>query len=100
MKLDHIAIKVENIQRSIEWYTNKFKAEVLYCDDTWAMVKIGDTKLAFVLPSQHPPHFGLSVESVEDIPSNIMKIHRDLSIYSYIKDPDGNVVEVLCYKKE
>ena len=64
------------------------------------MLNIGDSKIALILNSLHPPHFAFSVDSVDDIPSNEMGVHRDASIYSYISDPDGNVVEVLCYKKE
>ena len=100
MKLDHIAITVKDIEKSIKWYTRKFNASVLYKDETWGMIEIAGTKIALTLKSQHPPHFAFSVDSVNDIPSNTMGVHRDSSIYSYIRDPDGNVVEVLCYKKE
>ena len=64
------------------------------------MLQIGDAKVALTLKSQHPPHFAFSVDSINDIPDDTLHIHRDASIYSYIEDPDGNVVEVLCYKKE
>ena len=100
MKFDHVAVSVKDLDKSIKWYCRKLKASVLYQDETWAMLKIGDVKVALTLNSQHPPHFAFSVESVDDIPSSIMAVHRDASIYSYIRDPDGNVVEVLCYKKE
>ena len=100
MKLDHIAITVKDIEKSLNWYTRKFNASVLYKDDTWGMMEIAGTKIALTLKSQHPPHFAFSVDSVDDIPSSEMGVHRDASIYSYISDPDGNVVEVLCYKKE
>ena len=72
----------------------------MYKDETWGMLEIGGAKLALTLKSQHPAHFAFSVDSVNDIPSNELGVHRDSSIYSYISDPDGNVVEVLCYKKE
>lgn len=97
MKLDHIAITVKEIEKSVNWYVRKFNASVLYKDESWAMLSIGDAKIALTLDSQHPPHFAFKVDSVNDIPSNDLGVHRDCSIYSYISDPDGNVVEVLCY---
>tara|TARA_Y100001963_G_C6673460_1_gene396255 strand:+ start:10 stop:315 length:306 start_codon:yes stop_codon:yes gene_type:complete len=99
MKFDHAAINVRDLQRSINWYSRVFKAEVLHQDETWVMLKIGDSKLALFHESMHPPHFAFTVDSVMDIPSNDLAVHRDSSIYSYIEDPDGNTLEVLCYPK-
>tara|TARA_R100000008_G_C3565951_1_gene159151 strand:+ start:757 stop:1059 length:303 start_codon:yes stop_codon:yes gene_type:complete len=100
MNFDHVAINVRDMEKSVNWYTAKFKAETLYRDDTWSMLKLGDIKIALVLSSSHPPHFAFRVDSVDKIPSNEMYVHRDASIYSYIEDPDGNVLEVLCYSTE
>ncbi len=100
MKFDHVAINVQDMKKSVNWYIRKFNAETLYSDDTWTMLKVGDTKIALVLNSSHPPHFAFRVDSVDKIPSNEMHVHRDASVYSYIKDPDGNVLEVLCYSTE
>ena len=37
MKLDHIALNVENIERSVSWYSENLDSEVLYQDDTWTV---------------------------------------------------------------
>ena len=98
MNLDHIAIQVKDIGASCEWYKKNLSAEVLYVDETWAMMKVGDVKLALTIASQHPPHWAVRIESEEDFPTN-KKIgcHRDGSRYVYVEDPDGNVVEYVLY---
>ena len=40
----------------------KWGAEVLYQDATWAFLKLGRGKLALVTPSQHPPHVAVRVD--------------------------------------
>lgn len=97
MKLDHVAINVESIDSSIEWYSENLESEILYQDESWAMLKVGQTKIALTVASQHPPHLGFSVESVGDIPCKNPKYHRDGSAYHYIKDPDGNTIEFVYY---
>ena len=54
--IDHIAIPVENVALSVDWYKSTFQCEVTYQDDTWAFLKFGNIKLALVIPTQHPPH--------------------------------------------
>lgn len=91
-----MAVKSRNIPVTIEWYRKNFKAEVDYIDDSWAMLSIGDTKLALVTPSQHPNHLAIEIESFNDFPDGCeVKQHRDGSWYSYESDPDGNVVEFI-----
>ena len=99
MKLDHIALNVYNISESVSWYVEYFKAHVVYQDLSWAMLEIGDTKMALTQASQHPPHIAFRVDS--DLlfpckPSEI-RVHRDGSRYYYQRDPDGNTIEWIRY---
>lgn len=98
-RLDHIAINVSNIFNSASWYKENLGAELIYADDTWAMLKMSNTKIALTLDGHHPPHIGFSVESLMDIPSKELSYHRDGSAYHYVKDPDGNVVEFVYYPR-
>ena len=72
------------------------KIEVLYSDETWGLLQIGQTKLALTVPSQHPPHVAFTVKELSDIPG-VASVHRDGSISSYIEDPDGNSIEYIYW---
>ena len=98
MKFDHVAINVKNLDVSIEWYLNNLNASIDYCDESWAMLSIGDVKVALTLASQHPPHLAFKVEDFGKDFENT-NLHRDNSRYLYMTDPDGNTVELIQYAK-
>jgi len=95
--LDHVALNVRDINKSASWYKEHLGAEVIYVDDTWAMLQVGESKLALTVESQHPPHLGFVVSELSDIPSSDLAYHRDGSAYLYVTDPDGNTIEFLYY---
>ena len=97
--IDHIAFKVDSIEAAVEWYTTKIGAAVEYQDETWAMLKIGDVKLALVLPGEHPNHFAIRCNSIHDFPvhPDAVGTHRDGSQYIYLSDPYGNAIEWIHY---
>lgn len=98
-KLDtihHTAIQVKNIKAAVDWYTERFKCEIEYQDETWAMLKFANTSLAFVLAEQHPYHFAIVTSDLDSYGEPIP--HRDGTASVYIKDLDGNNVEMLKLK--
>ena len=97
-KLDHIAVNVENIETSVEWYQANLAAEIDYQDDTWAMLRVGGSRLALTIPDQHPPHIAFSVKMCDL--GDEYKVHRDGSRYIYRVDPDGNTIELICWEAE
>ena len=99
LKFDHVAFNVKSIQKSIDWYVKQMGCEIEYCDDTWAMMKCGDTKIALTLEGQHPPHIAFKVTDRASFPceADQIKTHRDRSSYYYGSDPDGNIIEWLVY---
>lgn len=97
-KLDHVAVNVESVAASVDWYTVNLNAKVDYQDETWAMLHVGDSKLALTVPDQHPPHIAFSVK-MADLGENY-KVHRDGSKYIYKVDPDGNTIELICWEAE
>ena len=98
MKIHHVAINVKDIKKSVNWYVENMSAKGDYEDDTWAMLSIGDTKLALTIESQHPPHVAFCVEDIKDLGEGAeIKRHRDGSHYLYLEDPDGNVLEMIYW---
>jgi len=98
MKIDHVAINVGDIKKSVNWYVENMSAKVDYEDDTWAMLSIGNTKLALTIESQHPPHVAFCVEDIKDLGEGAeIKRHRDGSYYLYLEDPDGNILEMIYW---
>jgi len=95
--LHHAAIRVKEVSSAVEWYTRRFRCEVEYQDNTWAIVKFANVRLAFVLQGQHPPHIALLGDPAEFGEPNV---HRDGTASVYLKDPDGNNVEILALAGE
>ena len=63
---------------------------------------MGQGKLALVTPEQHPPHVAYRVDekTLEEAAARAEKPidrHRDGTTGIYIDDPQGNVIELICY---
>lgn len=98
MKFDHVAVNVENIARSVQWYRETLQAVVLYEDETWAFLEAGGIKIALTLPRQHPSHIAFDIgPTPPDEFFQKARTHRDGSVSRYIVDPDGNAIEWIHY---
>ena len=103
--LDHVAIQTSDIVGTAAFYVKEFGAEILYQDTSWAFLRLGQGKIALVTPQQHPPHIALRV-SAEDLEQAAKKYgrtidaHRDGTRGMYLKDPAGNMLELICYPPE
>jgi catechol 2,3-dioxygenase-like lactoylglutathione lyase family enzyme len=96
MRIDHIAIPVDDIYEACGWYRATLQAKTLYHDDTWALLELDNTKLALFLRDSHPNHFAVEVNP-ELFNKLEFKEHRDGSKYHYLTDPWGNCVELIDY---
>lgn len=92
LRIDHVAIQVEDPREAAAWYVDNFNADLLYVDDTWGFLQFENVKLALVVKTQHPAHFAFEVDELED-----GKLHRDGSKSVYKKDPWGNIYELVKY---
>jgi catechol 2,3-dioxygenase-like lactoylglutathione lyase family enzyme len=102
MRFDHIAITAADVAKSVQWYKDRFNADVLYQDESWAFLQFGGLKLALVNARQHPPHLALSVTEAQlagEAAKAGQKIetHRDGTCGIYVQDPAGNSIEFICY---
>ena len=100
--LDHVAIEASDIAALVRFYKDSFGACVLYQDESWAFLQLGQGKLALVKPGQHPPHVALRVELADleaaaKKAATAIKTHRDGTRGIYVSDPQGNKIELICY---
>tara|TARA_B100001113_G_scaffold305771_1_gene266662 strand:- start:42 stop:353 length:312 start_codon:yes stop_codon:yes gene_type:complete len=102
MKFDHVALVSKDIKKSVEWYEKNMFAKTLYIDETWALIDVAGTKVAFVLSRQHPAHICFEVGDDyigENLPNKKFKKHRDGTESCYVADCDGNFIEFLKCRK-
>jgi catechol 2,3-dioxygenase-like lactoylglutathione lyase family enzyme len=94
--IHHTAIQVKNIAKAVSWYTKHFKCEIEYQDESWAMLKFANTSIALVLPEQHPYHFAILRDDLSAYGESVL--HRDGTRSAYIRDIDGNHLEMLTLR--
>ena len=82
-KIHHLAIQVEDIGKSVDWYKKNFDIQVSYQDETWAMIDFENTSLALVIPEQHPFHFAIEFDGASSY-GKLTK-HRDGTASVYIR---------------
>lgn len=92
--LDHVAIPVEDVASSVDWYTRTFQCVVKYQDETWALLGFENVNVALVIPSQHPAHIAFASQQAARFGE--LKTHRDGTRSCYVKDPTGNAVEIMA----
>ena len=93
-RIDHVAITVDDVRESVDWYVNEHGCSIIYCDDTWAMLQFENIKLALVVDDEHPFHIAFETEDLGPLGG---VLHRDGSISRYIDDPSGNKIELIKY---
>jgi catechol 2,3-dioxygenase-like lactoylglutathione lyase family enzyme len=120
--IDHVALQVEDVARSVEWYRRVLGLERLY-QDAWgdlpAVVGIGSTALALFpvpaeRPGRRPARDGCGVRHIAfradrgqfagmrthltalDVPFTTED--HDISHSIYFHDPDGYEIEVTTYE--
>ena len=101
--IDHIAILVENLEVSQEWYEKVCGAQLIFEDHKYKRMAMGNVTIALIDKKHYKyAHIGIPVANYADLPSDKgeMVHHRDGTTGCYVKDPDGNVVEFVHYNEE
>jgi catechol 2,3-dioxygenase-like lactoylglutathione lyase family enzyme len=91
--IHHIAVEVDDVSQTLQWYKREFQCEIRYHDETWGLLQFGNVQLALVSRGQHPPHVGFVSGAALRYPD--LKKHRDGTRSVYVRDPSGNSVELL-----
>ena len=101
--IDHIAIKVDDLEAAEEWYCNNLRAEVTFRDEKYVRIKVENTNIALIDKKHYPwEHIAILIENKEDLPHKLGETieHRDGTVGVYVKDPFGNYLEYIWYSEE
>lgn len=115
----HVAVAAQDLKRAARFYTEVLGFTPYHVQDAdWEMFRIGGTTVSLILhegaaaPSDpkaaHPAHFGINVESKAAVDQwhaylstrklpwlTAPKLHRDGSYGFYLKDSEGNPLELI-----
>jgi catechol 2,3-dioxygenase-like lactoylglutathione lyase family enzyme len=111
MGLFHLALNVTDLDRSVKFYTDLFRIDVLRQEEDMAILHTPGTSDSFVLFRANGPvapsgiaHFGFKVDDNNfDKAMNYVQKHgitvisspiRATGRFLYIEDPDGYVVQI------
>ena len=100
--MDHVAIRVPDLDLAQEWYEKNLGAELQFKDRFYRRMLLNNTTLALIDENRYPSnHIGVLVENIANLPDVGTRIgHRDGTIGVYVEDPFGNVVEYIWYSTE
>ena len=100
--IDHIAIKVSDLEVAKEWYLDHLDAEVSFEDTKYVRLKVGNTNIALIDEKHYPhAHIGIIVEKRSELPTEGQLVrHRDGTEGVYVEDPFGNYIEYIWYSPE
>ena len=113
--LRHLALRVSDVPRAVDFYTRVFGMRVVWQPDAEnAYLSSGCDNLALHRGAHGEPqagaldHLGFIVPSIEEVEAgwrwaqaqgldvvHPLRHHRDGSVSFYIRDPDGNVIQLL-----
>lgn len=107
MTLDHIAIPVNNLYRTLDLFECAGGVTIITKTPDWAMIQIdgADHKLALLGPdSPHPSHVGYRADNFQEFvdfaksKNRPVFAHRDGSFGFYYKgDATGAILELVIY---
>ena len=100
--IDHIAIRVADLEKAEKWYLEHLNARITFRDRKYVRLKVKNINIALIDQAYYPhAHIGVLVESQNDLPEHGQRVeHRDGTIGVYVEDPFGNYIEYIWYAPE
>ena len=97
--IDHIAIRVTNLEEAKEWYLQHLDAEIAFEDHKYIRLKAKNVNIALIDQQYYShAHIGILVDSQDKLPDYGQRVeHRDGTVGVYVKDPSGNYIEYIWY---
>jgi catechol 2,3-dioxygenase-like lactoylglutathione lyase family enzyme len=101
--INHVALEVDDLERSLAFYGRLFELQFRSRSDTAAFVDLGDQFLALMQGRSGPPdatrHFGLVVDDKEATRAALAAAGARILPGRRLDflDPDGNHVEIVQY---
>ena len=91
--IDHLAINVADIEKSVRWYLSSFNCRLLTQQRTFAMLQFANTRLILLLPSEQPGHIAFALADA----ATHGELHQQPEGHwsAFIADPTGNPVELV-----
>ena len=109
--IQHSNVETSDVPRSQEWYGKVFGAE--WTEEGPRFLKLGNTELHLHVeanPQPHPTnHFAIEVEDWDAWLSNLQEVGVDFApgrepklnaggkLAGFLRDPDGNLIEVMYH---
>ena len=107
VSINHIAIGVSDVSRSVEWYTQLLALKVVQRNEHYALLQFGDTQLVLRSPTGEHPHeqagtishvmFGLKPYDEPALQARLeaanLNPRKDLESF-LIRDPDNLLVQI------
>ena len=109
-KLDHVAIRVKDMDRAIEYYLS-LGLNLEWESKDWSYF---EEAIALLGPgyNRSEPHFSLFLDNHDELKKKWKELmdkgysccrpqrHRDGTVSFYTMDPEGNQLEFICYGLE
>ena len=101
-KVDHIGIRVSDLDLAQQWYEKNLDAKLEFKDQYYRRMLLNNTTLALIDENRYPDnHIGVLIENFKDLPNVGTRIeHRDGTVGVYVKDPFGYTVEYIWYSEK
>jgi len=99
MKIDHIAIRVKDIDKMQQWYEENLDAVVESKNKSYVRLQMDNTIITLIDHTCYQyGHIGVLVKEWGDLPEKgVRTAHRDGTFGVYCFDPEGNVIEYIWY---